>query len=366
MIQNYFSVYNSGKNQAYTYAPSIKLLKPQFGCRSFAYISSDPKQEGQDEFLRQILVKGGNSMKRQNQLPFTHPGDIQKAADDDFQGIVEAEHKKTGWGLAFTKSDEADADAYGMALSRSPLPIHQSKDQFEATVEDLATQKPKTMLGFLREADKASTEEVIEANTHPIPIGDWALIHHGTLPKSLTQALEQRLRVMQKMNPDIPLPKTELDSERLACFIGARFLMNYGSLNISNLTSEQIKQELKATHKMLRNFPGKDKWSEYEQILANTCTYNIIISDGKRLFGMKDTMKPDQASKLNIYVGSHANKAKKQDIVLATEKLQPLPDSGQGKIEWKPIPNHNVFSIDFPSPVKAAKKHYTPEFLPLY
>lgn len=332
--------------------PEPVKTTPHFGCRMFVYYTSEPGCPGQDKLIRQHFADGGNSMERQEQLKWSESGDLGLPAIKDFKGRPPGDPtEKAGWSLMFVKLTSL-GEAVVKRIS-DYLPIHKRTELFHSSVEQVASNDTILASGFIRERDPGKIETDNPENCHPLRPGnaDWSLMHHGDITPPLTAALDEKLQQLRHSNSEIPLPKTEVDSERYACYLAARFYEKYGSTNISHLTDEQIQGVLKTTINEFRNWPGMESWSTDQQNKARTGTLNLIITDDKnhRVFGVRDGA-PDKISRA-IFVGSYANKRGNQVAFFNTDPFQFL--DGSEPIKWKKVPYHSVFSLNLPEPVKA-------------
>ena len=106
---------------------------------------------------------------------------------------------------------------------------------------------------------------------------------------------------------------------------------------------------IKSTIQELRNWPNQSGWINTQQAKAREGTLNLIIGDGKRIFGVRDGAENNPSRQ--IFIGSHADSQGNQDVLFATDQLQPL--NGSNKIHWSKVPYHTVFSIKIPKPIKA-------------
>lgn len=314
---------------------------PRFGCRVFAYLSAQP-YAGQDEFVRQCLLTGGNSLKRQNQLRLAAEGDVGTVAVSPFSVLDEPGVRKMGWGLAYSPEDggenpdekQASDPPQGLRMAKSPFPTwekHPDFPAFEAVAEQVANSRPRVLMAHLREYHDLPEVTLTRQteNVHPFRQGDWALAHHGDLPVTLKEALDERLQAWHAKNPDTPLPQGDVDSERLACYMAARFRQTHGTQRIGELPTAQVRTDI------------KQFLHELDELGGRCATFNLVMSDGRRIFATHRSMF---GSKLNL--GRHRNAEGLPELLLATDKMQPTRKSGLSRIDWEPVPQQSLVSME--------------------
>ena len=329
--------------------PASAKPNPRFGCRFFVYYPSNPGQEGQDKFIRQCFYKGGNSMERQEQLELWHSGETLKPAIQNFPGRPSNEPtEKAGWGLVH--SVLTSGGAFLQKVSDC-APIWTNPGFFHRAVDQAAASGPKVVVGFLRERDADKVEDSTLDNTHPLRPGnaDWTLSHFGDITPPLTAALEKELKRLHREDSNIPLWTTQVDSEKFACYIAAKFYEKHGSIDISGLPDREVRKVLKETINEFRNWPGMENWTSKQKEKARNGTLNLIITDGKRVFGVRDGAPTNESRQ--TFIGSHADSAGMQEALFATDPFQPL--DGSAPIKWSRVPYHTVFSLNLDQPVKA-------------
>lgn len=304
----------------------------RFGCRLFAYMSPQPYQ-GQDEFLRQCLLTGGNSMKRQNQLKMGEHGDTSKQAEADFHGVKDPGIRKAGWGIVYHPDsqpgkNEASKPESPVHIEKSPFAIWSEKDRqkFASTAEKAAQSHPKLLLTHLREAHSHPPQAEIDKNVHPFRQGDWTLMQHGDFPAVLTEDLEAKLKQWGG-----PLPEGQVDSERIACYVAARLKQKAGTTNIAHRDTRQVCNDFRdIVREIIENPKAK-----------GVGTYNLVLSDGDRIFVTHYSATPN-----NMFVGRHENATGQPEILLVTDRLQPTSKSGVKAIQWQAVPDKQIISLE--------------------
>lgn len=311
----------------------------KFGCRLFAYIS--PKQyEGQDVFIKQCLLTGQNSMKRQNQLPHLTAGseNPQLAADDYHEEIApEAYAYKAGWGIAASRED---VEGSLTIVKKSPFPTWADKT-YDQTAKEVAEAHPKVVMTHLREAQNAVKHaEPVEKNAHPFKIGDWALMQHGSFPTETATAIDEVLNKLHATNKAVGLSESEVDTERVARYLAEKLRQQTGSTNIRNVPTEQLARLFKDTVSEIIRWPDPKgatyKTEEYPG------TFNFVLSDGNRMFISRYT----SLQRRPLYLGTHQAANGKTEYVVATDTMQPTDESGLEKIDWKLLPNNSLTVLE--------------------
>jgi predicted glutamine amidotransferase len=322
--------------QGFPSIPGQLLSKVKFGCRVFAYIA--PKgYDGQDQFIKQCLLTGSNSMKRQNQLPlFTAGSEDPKVADLDYHEEVLPQDfaYKAGWGIATKPENSED----GLIVKRSPFPTWQDKT-FDQTVVQVAETHPAVVMAHLREARNADKHaEPVEKNAHPFKIGDWAVMQHGSFPEETLAGLNETLTQLHEQDSSSLLPESEVDTERFACYLAEKIRRQTGSTQVKSLPTKQLTQLFQEALTDIIRWP--DRKGETHTAEEYPGAFNFVLSDGERVLASRySPLRP-------LYLGSHKAASGQAEYILATDKMQPTDDSGLEKIDWALLPNNSITVLE--------------------
>lgn len=309
----------------YPRATILPNKAPLFGCRLFAYLSPKPSEE-QDQFIRECLLTGGNSMKRQNQLPFASTGKPDIAADPHYAS--ETDEMRRGWGLAWFKANQRKPK-----IHKSPVPAYRDAE-YDRQAQAAAKAQPAALLAHLRDHPRSGGK----GECHPFHYGDWALMHHGDLSASLMAGMSKELDRLAQQGIAVPGPisQKESDSQLLSRFIATRLLQKTGSLNTSHLPAQQLETAFKAIVKELTQWPASHSLAMDKRLypqnahISHPGSLNLVFTDGKHLIATRN------ASGCPLYMGK---REQSPEIVFATDPIQPTPASGLKKIQWQPLQN---------------------------
>lgn len=312
-----------------------------------AYITPRP-QQGQDEFLKQCLLTGGNSMRRQNQLPFAEQGDTSQVFDPAFQPRENSDYdgqpKKRGWGLAWFKSAGSGGKTT-MRVEKSVVPAWRDP-QYESTARKASGENPQVLLAHLRDQTfKGEKEEC-----HPFRIGDLALMHHGDLSSTLVSGLNEELAALERQGVCVPPSRTrgnKSDTELIARFLAARLLQKRGSLDTSTMPPEELKRFFQDVVNELTHWPTASTDAELrkhrEQYPTNRKTthpgnLNLVFSNGRQLLATR------YAPGCSLHLGVHRDSQGKLECLVATDPVQLTTDSGIESVQWRELGNKTLFS----------------------
>ena len=304
--------------------------------------------------MRQCLTTGGNSMKRQSQLVHDVKGDTMQTAIENYEGTTEPIAVKTGWGTAYIPGKHKAVTHTGVNASqhepkfthhlrhkffmhKSALPTWQDNDNFDRASEAAATSHPMVVFNHIRETHVKKYNALQKPeNAHPFQVGDWMIMQHGDFPPGIIRVLDVLLARWRKQDPGSPVPESDVDTERIACYIGARFRQKYGTVNIGKLCTEQVRHDYgQFMGEIIRN-PAP----EIDAAKGNHGTYNLILTDGERMFAT------NYSATKELFLGLHESRNGHQESVLTTDKIQPLASSGLSPIEWQTVPKNSVISIE--------------------
>ncbi len=329
---------------------------PLFGCRMLAYVA--PKQ-GEDEFIRQCLLNGPNSFRRQNQLGFYEPGDPNQAADPDFTEDTQFDHNhirwnKVGWGLAaFSPDQPTDKPESNMATTGPPAGFTLNKaakatfediENFSSAAEQAAQRHAPVVMGHLRESRQPGKK----SQTHPFQIGPWVFMHQGDLSNQITRELRERVAQYAAENTlKAPEPEGSTDSELLGCYIVHRLTQQYGKP--AQIGTDQLVRGFgEALNELIQ-------WPEYKTEADRATSQkrhnqgnehpgmlNFMLSDGKRLIASACTQGPDSY----LQLGTRHMKNGDTEYLLSSFRMQPSSELQTEPIKWQPVPNHHIVLLE--------------------
>lgn len=318
--------------------------RPKFGCRMFAYMA--PKQ-GEDTFIRQCLLSGGNSIQRQNQLPFGEPGDpeIPAAPHHTEANLLNLDSPypiKTGWGIAAFSPNPSQA---APALFKNELPTFED-EAFVPTAQQIANEQPAVILTHLRESRTKGTS----AEVHPFRIQNWAFMHHGDLSNQIARELREELETRKEQKKPIILPKGKSDSELIACYFASQLLAEAGTADTRKIQDKQLIERLfRQLVTRLSQWPRRESVADIMTTIERNGqgenhpgSLNFVFSDGTRLLASNCITIPNTPQPSYLHLGKrHA--ANGTEYVLATYPMQPT--EGQ-RIQWRAIPNHSILKLE--------------------
>jgi|GEM_PF-5196070 len=332
----------SSANLGRVSSPSLPPLK--FGCRMFAYMAP---QQGEDAFIQQCLLTGGNSMQRQNQLPFGEPGDpdTPAARHHTETNVLKPGSPypiKTGWGIAAFTSD---ASPSAPELFKSALPIFQD-NTYEQTARRIAQAHPAVILSHLRESRTPGTQ--VEA--HPFRIQNWAFMHHGDLSNQIVRELREELKAQQQAKQPVIMPQSKSDSELLACYFASRLLAETGTADTRKIQDKRIVDRIftELVERML-HWPRRERFADIMTTIERNGqgenhpgSLNFVFSDGTRLLASNCVTAPNTAHKNYLQLGKR-DTAQGTEYLLATYPMQPTTGP---RIQWKAIPNYSILKLE--------------------
>lgn len=221
------------------------FMKTTFGCRMMALCNMPSASQ------QELLNKADRSLKR-----VTVTGEPQPK--DGFNGILPSEvfyslvrhpeigANNNGWGAV-------SLDANRQVNKKNILPAHQDVS-FDETVQLLNGQDS---FWHVRAATVGSHhKESGLRNTHPYVYGAYTFMHNGTLKepafsKDVTHAIRKAL-------PDVTLYEDDSDSRRLFFAILAGIKQDYGTLDNTKLSKQQLTKSFATTlNNLTRQAPVK-------------------------------------------------------------------------------------------------------------
>lgn len=354
--------------------PTIEpKLEPKFGCRLFAMVSPET-YAGHDQFIRQCLLEGGNSLKRQSQLRFADCGDLDVTAQPDFNNLIKTlsdRYYQFGWGVA---SSHDQQPSMHVIKGVRPVSVDSAYDQ---AARGLADQKPTTIVAHLRETPHFAEREI--NNSHPFQVANWTLVHHGVLPGNVSRELRNQLMAARQKDPRIPSIKGTTDSEVLATYLAAELIKKTGSASTESLDTTTLKTVYKDAVSKLILWPGTLSFKDARLAVMNSgqgqlrkspsffifsdnqrslvSRYNVqnVPAGLKKLAPMLATIVPSHwnlhqfLTRLEDYIpghiGSRTIPSGEKEYLVSSYKLQPTQNSGLNPIDWKPLPAKNSLTV---------------------
>jgi predicted glutamine amidotransferase len=189
---------------------------------------------------------------------------------------------------------------------------------------------------------RAASEGVVsEANSHPFHFGQFLMMHNGVVPKF--QLIKRRL--LSLLNDELFLwIQGQTDSEHIFAL-----LMQYASEMAEpdqNLTEEQLKDCFQKT------FDTVQQLKEEAGIGQEVSTFNMMATDGHRIFGTRYSSKPQLETRTLYYsTGSRfqctngVSRMVRDDstvkaVLIVSEKLT------ENREDWTPIPANHFIAVD--------------------
>ena len=310
----------------------------RFGCKMLAYMA--PSQyDGQDEFIKSCLSSGGNSLKRQGQLPFGTIGNEHERVNPDFgknEFLANKSPFQIGWGIAILNR----AEKMDMRCLKVPNPAVLDP-QFDTTIATVSNLRPLTLMAHLRQSFQLDRNP---SDPHPFKFGNWTLMHVGALPSHAVRELKVMLEKANQEDPLVPLPKGTTDSELMACYLAYKMLKKTGKIDTTEVDTQTVQTIFKEAVSDISLWPGTLNQEDLQKSLENggqgllRHSPNMFVwSDGERLLASSATNRAGA-----MYIGVHESASREQEYLLANQKLQPLPNKNLGRIQWEELPDHAV------------------------
>lgn len=317
---------------------SISKHPIRFGCREVAILS--PKAETpqalqeQAEWTDKFLHSGYNSLQRQSER-----GPLRKDLDSDLWEKAKSNgdyiddlklFRADGWGI-FSSHHRSNLATF---IKRNLPTWHSSGFPFKKVVKQVS-EDPKVILAHARNMPKDSPASTND-DVHPYQIADWTMMRHGMASPAGRQTLN---RLHQAKVSSVYDLNSGSDTALLARCFAANLAQETGSTVIKDVSTSKIMDVLKTTVQEI---------AEAENPLEPSSTYNIVLTDGKRVFA---TSYSSSVPKFNIpprpmLQATHTRQTDgKKEILLALEKMQPDPALEQ--LIWQELPNNSIASFTF-------------------
>jgi glutamine amidotransferase len=183
----------------------------------------------------------------------------------------------------------------------------------------------------------ASEGAISEANSHPFHYEQFLMMHNGIVP----QFSKIKRRLLSLLSDELFLwVKGQTDSEH----IFALLMQHFGELRDSatSISAEQVRIGFQQTFDVVQELKKE------VGIAHEVSTFNMMITDGYRIFGTRFSSDPKRETRTLYYSRGSKFECKNgastmvrdesgdQAVLIVSEKLNKRED------EWTPIP-HNFF-----------------------
>jgi glutamine amidotransferase len=198
--------------------------------------------------------------------------------------------------------------------------------------------KTDCMFAHIRAASEGA---ISEANSHPFHYQQFLMMHNGIIPNF--SKIKRRLQSL--LNEELFLwIKGQTDSEH----IFALLMQNLQTLKASSvaLTTKQIQQGFQQTFDTVQRL-------KIDAGIANkVSTFNMMITDGYRIFGTRFSSDPDKEARTLYYSSGskfecsdgissmRRDDSATQAVLIVSEKLN------SRKQEWTAIPHNHFISVE--------------------
>ena len=191
---------------------------------------------------------------------------------------------------------------------------------------------------------RAATEgEVTEYNCHPFHYKEYLMMHNG----GIDHFPLIKLRLLSLLSDELFLwIKGQTDSEHIFALL-IQHLLEIRTVHHRNLTWQEVADAFRKT------FLAIDKLKEEAGIGAEPSAYNMMITDGERIFGTRYSSHSERGTPTLYYAtGSHyacrdgvsrmipAGDADQKAVLVVSEKLTNEQD------DWIPIPENHFIAVE--------------------
>jgi glutamine amidotransferase len=136
----------------------------------------------------------------------------------------------------------------------------------------------------------ASEGAISEANSHPFHYEQFLMMHNGVVP----YFPKIKRRLLSLLNDELFLwVKGQTDSEHVFALLMQHFVNLRGSA--SSISTQQIKQGFQQTFDVIQNLK-RDAGIAHE-----VSTFNMMITDGHRIFGTRFSSDPERETRTLYY-----------------------------------------------------------------
>ena len=187
----------------------------------------------------------------------------------------------------------------------------------------------------------ASEGAISEANSHPFHYEQFLMMHNGVVPNFS----KIKRRLLSLLDDELFLwIKGQTDSEHVFALLMQHLKDLRGSAPA--ISTEQIKQGFRQTFDVVRAL------TQEAGIDHEVSTFNMMITDGYRIFGTRYSSNPEKETRTLYY--STGSKFECQDgfstmvqdesgdkaVLIVSEKLN------DNKEEWTPIPANHFIAVE--------------------
>jgi glutamine amidotransferase len=187
----------------------------------------------------------------------------------------------------------------------------------------------------------ASEGAISEANSHPFHYQQFLMMHNGVVP----YFSKIKRRLLSLLNDELFLwVKGQTDSEHVFALLMQHFVNLKGSA--SSISTQQIKLGFQQTFDVIQDLK-RDTGIAHE-----VSTFNMMITDGHRIFGTRFSSDPDRETRTLYYSSGskfECNNGKstmvqddsgKQAVLIVSEKLNRREE------DWTAIPHNHFISVE--------------------
>ncbi|WP_373531089.1 class II glutamine amidotransferase [Vampirovibrio sp.] len=328
--------------QSITPTRPAKTQSPQFGCRLLAVMSPAP-YEGQDTFIKELLIDGRDSLLRQSQLPFREatPSPPPSKADPEFDKadfIANGFPIQISWGLAIP-------DQLSRTLkSARPASLDPAFIQLSPIV---AHNKPITLVGHLRHTLKIEPPDMTPENAHPFPVHNGFLAQVGAIPVDVLETMGNRLKEAARKDPQVALPQGTTDTEVVACQMALKLKERFEQNPTQPLSAEQIKavfqdlvsETILAPEKLSDQAFSETRFNGFQGAVRNASN-TFIFANAQQMLFSQQSMGPSDT----YYLGTHQTAGGQTNYVISPRPM--FPSLGQQEsLNWTPLPNNAMTEL---------------------
>ncbi len=187
----------------------------------------------------------------------------------------------------------------------------------------------------------ASEGNISEDNTHPFHYDQYLMMHNGDIPQF--QRIKRRL--LSLLDDDVFLwIKGQTDSEHVFALLMQHIKEMRGSE--SQLTEDQIKSCFQKTFGVVQQL------KEEAGIGEGVSTFNMMATDGYRIFGTRFSSDPEKLTRTLYYATGSSfqceegvssmiqDKSGVRAVLIVSEKLN------ENTEDWIPIPQNHFIAVD--------------------
>ena len=187
----------------------------------------------------------------------------------------------------------------------------------------------------------ASEGAISEANSHPFHYGQFLMMHNGEIP----QFHRVKRRLQSLLTDEFFLwVKGQTDSEHIFALLMQN--LNEFKGGAPSIETEQVRRGFQKTFDTIRELKHNAGMSD------EVCTFNMMITDGYRVFGTRFSSDPDRAARSLYYASGSRYEYKDgisamlQDesgdhaVLIVSEKLN------NRHTEWTAIPHNHFIAVE--------------------